>query len=343
MTNPAINKSFNFSEPVKATGHGVETVDLSHNLPHFLFIALTDADIAQRNQGASFLGDFKDELLPEKRFIVIEPTIAKALYEIKAHNVDEISNAFERTLPDGDHPSTMHVRNSAYSLTRYVQKEFEHYGVAVFEELIPHGEAAAREIFSIILRDGEIEPITRKFENIAIEKIFLDQIRTYLTRHGLKNATRPGLTKLQLELCGATLARLNTAVNRAWMFAQEKLSETHSMIRKRANGSPTGKDWYDMPDSRFEMRILPLDIVSLLETNTTPINLQEAEATGKIGRELGQSVREGMREGIKEAFTENETSEPGAVVSMDEVKQLLKEQEDKLREEFKTAKAGEAA
>lgn len=328
-------EAFNFSDPVRAAGQGVETTENNDNLPQFLFIALSDVNISQRNQGGSFMGEFPDEILPEKQLIVIEKQRAFAPNEIEAQSVDMVKNFYDPTLPTNEQPATMIVRNSAKKLARFVAREFEPYGVAEFIELVPHGEEAMREILSVVLPKGKIEPQTRQFEGIEQSGIFLDQLRDYLFRYGHGNVNKIGLTTLQKKLALSVLTRLNLAITRAWNYANEKLTNTHDQIRARANGSQYGKNWYDMPDARFSHRILPLDIVCLLETNTTPINLQQAESTNKMAQSFSTAVVEGFQKAMESPQAEQNEN----LVSLDDVRKMFEEQQKRHDAEMAEMKA----
>lgn len=308
-----------------ARGHGIETQERNHNAPHYVWIALAPVFIGQRNQGATFLGDFPGEFLPAKTPVLIDPTRAFAPFELKALAVENTEAAFDRTLPEVDnHPNSYIAENSAYGLTKFVQKEYHDFGVAFFPDLVGADGLDVNELFSLIFNEGYFRELAdtgqnvRTVEGVEFHGPFLDQVRHYLMTESGKIVGKVGITKAQKDLIQTVLTQLQVAINTAWDFSNGKLNATEQLIREKAAGKP-GKVWYDMPDHRFPGSPPPLDLVCLAQTKRVPLDLKNLDAS----REMSQQVGDSVAQGIKEAFA---GAGDAGKISLNDVKALLADQ-----------------
>lgn len=322
-----------------AQNHGIVTREQNDNAPHYIWIALAAVFIGHRNSGASFLGDFPDEALPAKTPIVITPTRAYAAYELKAIALENTDNAFQKTLPDVEqHPNSYIAENSARALKDFVVKEYADFGIAFFEDLTDEAVADVNNLFSAIFRESYFEDLAkaglnlRTIEGVEFKGVFLDQLKKYFTDERHKITNRVGLTSEVKKTIADTVLILETAIEKAWSFANAKLNATEELIRERANGRP-GKAWYDMPDHRFPDAQPPLDLVCLAQTGRVPLDLKQLDAS----REMSATIGDSIVTGIKDAFGGGAPAKGG--VSLKEVEELLIKQNAKHAEEMAELKA----
>jgi hypothetical protein len=308
--------------------------------------------------GSRFVGKFPDDVLPAKSPIFFAPHAARAtgLYEHKAITGSQADMAVNLVDDMMSIPVNSGAQGTLAPITRYdnnpklcaymLMRDYERRGLCLFETVKGMDEADFLFLYDLII-PPHIEKEWRKTKRAVLDHEFrgpfLYQFKEWLGVRGdspmqkwynanIRELHSHGLDRQQTDKHGAMITALREAVDRAWKWESSSLNDSEAAIRAKRNGEP-GKRFYDMPDERFVNPVPPLDLICLVDLNRTPMDLQQMEAAGQMGKATSESIVEGMKGFATELASKMAPQPQTSGVTVEDVEQLLAIQREQMEKE----------
>lgn len=267
------------------------------------FLYMPTFDISLRNQPQSaYLGNWPNEMIPKRRLLKIENTIAFAINELPAQITSNEADFQTAYLPSPDvadqRTSSKMWNRTPRFVANTLLREYEKVGLIHFDGMNGR-EDDVNKLFNIILPADAIEVTVRTREGEDFLGPFLDELRDYVLRQSPQNLKKARLDGDLRENGRVMLNQLQQGIGRAWSHQLFVLNRTENLIRQRRNGGE-GKEWYDQRDERFADSLPPQDLLFMADLNRQPLDMKELEAAKTMTDGATQAVVEGVKEGIRE-------------------------------------------
>lgn len=329
-------------------------VDNDKFLTRYAFMAGPPIDISRRTF-SQFVGDWRDDVIPNMALLRLPDAIAKGPFELDAKSLNQGGSLHGMDIPLAT-SSTPNLddlkRGQEERLTRFVNvskmcaymlmRENEKRGLCLFEHVKGENWDEVKRIYGLILPPDRTIwqhdfgfDLERTVNGQTVRGPFLDQVRVYLKQGGLagerlKEMGQPGKRAVPAETLKAAVAmvkEMRLAAERAWSYYLVRLNASERDIQRFRDGKP-GKADYDQVDERFVGSILPMDILALAHLNRAPLDAREAVAKAESDTKANEALMRGFE------MMANKINQPSGAITMEQVQQMLAERDAHWKEEL---------